>query len=201
MIAYEFENVSADVVKRLERKAALPQGSRLLEVTQHRLREKETLAAGGLPVTPFRAVRSRRRRAGSQRTGPARRAEDGRRRLRRQGTAGARCRARKIWLPPGSELSRRRQRAPGSGSSSSLSSGNFPSSRPAVLPAGRRPRSRRRRTFTGQHFASVHRAGPHRRRRCGRRSRAAGGVDRGTAGRCRADRGGDVLVGRTANCT
>ncbi|PRX38989.1 5-(carboxyamino)imidazole ribonucleotide synthase [Planifilum fimeticola] len=58
VIAYEFENVSAEAVKRLERRAALPQGSRLLEVTQHRLREKESLAAGGLPVTPFRAVRN-----------------------------------------------------------------------------------------------------------------------------------------------
>ncbi len=54
VIAYEFENVSAEAVKRLERRVALPQGSRLLEVTQHRLREKEALVMGGLPVTPYR---------------------------------------------------------------------------------------------------------------------------------------------------
>lgn len=56
VIAYEFENVSVETVRRLEQKAVLPQGSRLLEVTQHRLREKEALVAGGLPVTPFRAA-------------------------------------------------------------------------------------------------------------------------------------------------
>jgi 5-(carboxyamino)imidazole ribonucleotide synthase len=37
----------------LEQNANLPQGSRLLAVTQHRLREKETLVKAGVPVAPY----------------------------------------------------------------------------------------------------------------------------------------------------
>ncbi|EJY56290.1 phosphoribosylaminoimidazole carboxylase, ATPase subunit [Alicyclobacillus hesperidum URH17-3-68] len=53
VITYEFENVDADVAAALEHSAHVPQGSRLLATTQHRVREKSTLAKAGLPVTPF----------------------------------------------------------------------------------------------------------------------------------------------------
>ncbi|WP_019419251.1 5-(carboxyamino)imidazole ribonucleotide synthase [Paenibacillus sp. OSY-SE] len=58
VITYEFENVSAEAVERLERAAYVPQGSRLLRLTQHRLREKEALSAAGVPVAPYAAVAS-----------------------------------------------------------------------------------------------------------------------------------------------
>ncbi|TDY51081.1 5-(carboxyamino)imidazole ribonucleotide synthase [Alicyclobacillus sacchari] len=53
VITYEFENVDADVAAALEHSAYVPQGSRLLATTQHRVREKSTLAEAGLPVTPY----------------------------------------------------------------------------------------------------------------------------------------------------
>ncbi|WP_212775011.1 5-(carboxyamino)imidazole ribonucleotide synthase [Polycladomyces abyssicola] len=56
VVAYEFENIDPEVVKRLEEKVFVPQGSRLLEITQHRVREKETLDACGIPVAAFRVV-------------------------------------------------------------------------------------------------------------------------------------------------
>ncbi|MFC0189950.1 5-(carboxyamino)imidazole ribonucleotide synthase [Fictibacillus aquaticus] len=56
VITYEFENVDVQSAAWLETNANLPQGSRLLQVTQHRLREKETLMAAGVPVAPFKAV-------------------------------------------------------------------------------------------------------------------------------------------------
>ncbi|MFC7372512.1 5-(carboxyamino)imidazole ribonucleotide synthase [Fictibacillus iocasae] len=56
VITYEFENVDVKSAKWLENNANLPQGSRLLEVTQHRLREKETLFAAGVKIAPFRPV-------------------------------------------------------------------------------------------------------------------------------------------------
>ncbi|NRG01596.1 5-(carboxyamino)imidazole ribonucleotide synthase, partial [Paenibacillus dendritiformis] len=58
VITYEFENVDAAAVERLERAAPVPQGSRLLRLAQHRLREKEALQAAGIPVAPFAAVAS-----------------------------------------------------------------------------------------------------------------------------------------------
>jgi 5-(carboxyamino)imidazole ribonucleotide synthase len=56
VVTYEFENIDADSASWLEENAHLPQGSRLLAVTQHRLREKETLVKAGVPVAPFRPV-------------------------------------------------------------------------------------------------------------------------------------------------
>ncbi|MCY9578693.1 5-(carboxyamino)imidazole ribonucleotide synthase [Paenibacillus alvei] len=58
VITYEFENVSAEIVERLEREAYVPQGSHLLRITQHRLREKEALAAANVPVAPYAAIGS-----------------------------------------------------------------------------------------------------------------------------------------------
>lgn len=58
VITYEFENVSHEVAATLAEQAYVPQGSRLLWTTQHRVREKSTLAAAGVQVTPFHGVAS-----------------------------------------------------------------------------------------------------------------------------------------------
>jgi 5-(carboxyamino)imidazole ribonucleotide synthase len=56
VVTYEFENIDAESAEWLQENANLPQGSRLLAVTQHRLREKETLVNAGVPVAPFHPV-------------------------------------------------------------------------------------------------------------------------------------------------
>ncbi|WP_197029293.1 5-(carboxyamino)imidazole ribonucleotide synthase [Alicyclobacillus macrosporangiidus] len=59
VVTYEFENVDAAVAEALEQEAYLPQGSRLLYVTQHRLREKTAVQSAGVPVAPFRPAADR----------------------------------------------------------------------------------------------------------------------------------------------
>ncbi|GAB6933717.1 5-(carboxyamino)imidazole ribonucleotide synthase [Calditerricola satsumensis] len=59
VITYEFEHLDANVVAELEARACVPQGSRLLRITQNRLMEKRALEASGIPVAPFREVASR----------------------------------------------------------------------------------------------------------------------------------------------
>ncbi|MGD8191791.1 5-(carboxyamino)imidazole ribonucleotide synthase [Brevibacillus ginsengisoli] len=58
VITYEFENVDARVAEVLETNSFVPQGSQLLRITQHRIREKSTIEALGIPVAPFRQVQS-----------------------------------------------------------------------------------------------------------------------------------------------
>lgn len=58
VITYEFENVDAGVAEVLETNAHVPQGSRLLRITQHRIREKTAIQSLGIPVAPFCAVHS-----------------------------------------------------------------------------------------------------------------------------------------------
>ncbi len=58
VVTYEFENVSLEIAEQLERDAYLPQGSHLLHLTQHRLREKDALTAAGIPVAPYAKVQS-----------------------------------------------------------------------------------------------------------------------------------------------
>ncbi|WP_068793714.1 5-(carboxyamino)imidazole ribonucleotide synthase [Brevibacillus laterosporus] len=58
VITYEFENVDTGVAAILEEEAFVPQGSKLLGITQHRVKEKTTIQAYGLPVAPFRIVAS-----------------------------------------------------------------------------------------------------------------------------------------------
>lgn len=58
VITYEFENVDAEVALVLEEKSYVPQGSELLRITQHRVREKSTLQQAGIPVTPFVPART-----------------------------------------------------------------------------------------------------------------------------------------------
>lgn len=58
VITYEFENVNHAVAATLAEQAYVPQGGQLLWTTQHRVREKSTLEAAGVDVTPFSAVAS-----------------------------------------------------------------------------------------------------------------------------------------------
>ncbi len=56
LIVYEFENITPEVVEVLEKIKPLPQGSYMLKITQHRLKEKEALQNAEVPVAPFREV-------------------------------------------------------------------------------------------------------------------------------------------------
>lgn len=58
VVTYEFENVDATVAAELEKESFVPQGSELLFITQHRVREKSTLDSFGIPVAPFVVIHS-----------------------------------------------------------------------------------------------------------------------------------------------
>lgn len=58
VITYEFENVNARVVELLSSKAYVPQGSELLSITQHRLREKRAVQEAGAKVAPYAEITS-----------------------------------------------------------------------------------------------------------------------------------------------
>lgn len=58
VITYEFENVDADVAALLEELSYVPQGSRLLYTTQHRLREKRAVEKAGAKVAPYAEISS-----------------------------------------------------------------------------------------------------------------------------------------------
>lgn len=58
VITYEFENVDAGVAAMLMEESYVPQGSKLLYTTQHRLREKQAIEAAGVRVAPYREIRS-----------------------------------------------------------------------------------------------------------------------------------------------
>jgi 5-(carboxyamino)imidazole ribonucleotide synthase len=58
VITYEFENVDAGVAQMLMSESYVPQGSKLLHTTQHRLREKRAIEAAGVKVAPYREIRS-----------------------------------------------------------------------------------------------------------------------------------------------
>lgn len=57
-VTYEFENVDAGAVAALEALVPVHPSSRVLYTSQHRLREKATLASLGIPVPAFRPVLS-----------------------------------------------------------------------------------------------------------------------------------------------
>lgn len=59
VVVYEFEDVDDKVVEAIEGSAFVPQGSRLLFQTRHRLREKAALMRAGIPVARHIGVRSR----------------------------------------------------------------------------------------------------------------------------------------------
>jgi 5-(carboxyamino)imidazole ribonucleotide synthase len=58
VITYEFENVDASMLEWLEENAYVPQGSKLLTVTQNRAYEKESIEQAGLRVAPYRTASS-----------------------------------------------------------------------------------------------------------------------------------------------
>jgi 5-(carboxyamino)imidazole ribonucleotide synthase len=58
VVTFEFENVPAATAAAAAECAPVRPDGAVLHVTQHRLREKTFLAAAGLPITPFAAVRS-----------------------------------------------------------------------------------------------------------------------------------------------
>ena len=58
VVTFEFENVSSALARAVERRAPVLPRPEVLEIAQHRLREKEALKRIGAPTAPFRAVRS-----------------------------------------------------------------------------------------------------------------------------------------------
>lgn len=58
VLTYEFENIDKNTAKWLEENLYLPQRADLLEISQHRLKEKENIQKHGLPVAPYRAIDS-----------------------------------------------------------------------------------------------------------------------------------------------
>jgi len=58
LVTYEFENIPYPLVAELEQKVSLPQGSSLLSICQHRIREKQTLQKLSIATAPFQSVAS-----------------------------------------------------------------------------------------------------------------------------------------------
>ncbi len=56
VLVYEFENVDKKVVQALEQTYHLPQGSRVLGITQDRVQEKAEIVKAGFPVVPYRVL-------------------------------------------------------------------------------------------------------------------------------------------------
>ena len=56
LITYEFENVSASALHQLDACVAIPQGIRLLEITQNRRLENEFLEQCGVKIAPLQRV-------------------------------------------------------------------------------------------------------------------------------------------------
>nr|WP_157184248.1 5-(carboxyamino)imidazole ribonucleotide synthase [Evansella cellulosilytica] len=56
VLTYEFENIDASTANWLEENMYLPQGSKLLSITQDRITEKATIASFDIPVVPYRTV-------------------------------------------------------------------------------------------------------------------------------------------------
>jgi len=58
ILTYEFENVNADVLAPYEKLGKLPQGTKLLKISQNRQLEKEFLVEHNIPVAPFIILKS-----------------------------------------------------------------------------------------------------------------------------------------------
>jgi len=56
VVIYEFENINAGLVEEVEKEYYLPQGSKILKVSQDRFNEKNQLKQSGFPVVPFHIV-------------------------------------------------------------------------------------------------------------------------------------------------
>ncbi len=60
VITFEFENIPIETVEWCARECEVRPAGAILHIAQNRLREKNFLAAAGIPVAPFQAVRSAR---------------------------------------------------------------------------------------------------------------------------------------------
>ncbi|QDU92364.1 5-(carboxyamino)imidazole ribonucleotide synthase [Lignipirellula cremea] len=58
VVTFEFENVPPDTIEIVNAIAPVHPAGHVLYTTQHRIREKSFLRSLGIPVTPFRAIRS-----------------------------------------------------------------------------------------------------------------------------------------------
>ncbi|MFP7299587.1 5-(carboxyamino)imidazole ribonucleotide synthase [Neobacillus niacini] len=58
VITYEFENIDAAALEWLCNQAYVPQGKRLLEITQDRVKEKAAIADAGVQVAPYAVINS-----------------------------------------------------------------------------------------------------------------------------------------------
>ncbi|QDP39231.1 5-(carboxyamino)imidazole ribonucleotide synthase [Radiobacillus deserti] len=58
VVTYEFENVDLEAARYLEERNILPQGARLLKITQDREQEKQAVVESGLEVPPYVIVQS-----------------------------------------------------------------------------------------------------------------------------------------------
>ena len=59
VLTYEFENVDANALDQVSDLVAIPQGTDLLRVTQHRIREKTFINQHGIETAPWKQVDSR----------------------------------------------------------------------------------------------------------------------------------------------
>ena len=58
VVTFEFENIPVETAEWCAREREVHPTGSVLHIAQNRLREKNFLAAAGIPVAPFRAVRS-----------------------------------------------------------------------------------------------------------------------------------------------
>lgn len=58
VITYEFENIDAAALNWLCENAYVPQGKKLLEITQNRVTEKAAIVAAGVEVAPYKVIES-----------------------------------------------------------------------------------------------------------------------------------------------
>lgn len=59
VLTYEFENIDSETADWLEGNGYLPQGSKLLSITQHRGKEKNAINAAKIKVAPYELVNSK----------------------------------------------------------------------------------------------------------------------------------------------
>ncbi|MEC2072184.1 5-(carboxyamino)imidazole ribonucleotide synthase [Alkalihalophilus marmarensis] len=58
VITYEFENIDAETAALLTEEAYFPQGFKLLQTTQHRIREKDSVSSLGVEVAPYQSIKN-----------------------------------------------------------------------------------------------------------------------------------------------
>lgn len=58
VITYEFENIDANCLQWLNENTYVPQGVKLLEITQDRVKEKEAIQNAGVEVAPYAVIES-----------------------------------------------------------------------------------------------------------------------------------------------